>query len=286
MKVNTKSKGENMADESPTPAGKAAPERSVGTSGSVYLIRGLASVMLILTFLLYVILIADTESSNATIGLLLSIVGLALGFVGIWMGNVRFSKKLENMPGNMIFLGISLIFLIAGAVVYGSKINTGSEIALADIVWVLLYGFFMLTYIELSHASLRFTDIDNYTRTHELKGFNVSGVVNNYFIWFGILMGVIITIAFLILATHYGLLIAIKATNEVFGSSVELNSIYIFAISVAIWFIPLGIFAAIIFGEGSLIKSTKTILIKTEKAPGEELVGLQAIEKPEETTKE
>jgi hypothetical protein len=265
-----------MADETP----RKTPEKKVSVSGSIYLLRGMASVMLILSFVLYFALLADPDISTYLIGLILFVVALGLGVAGIWIGNVKLSKKMERVTLNMVFLIISIIFLVAGAVFTGSVIDTGHSIPVSDLIFVLLFGFFALSYIELSHACYRFAEIDNYAGTHELKGFSVSNVVNNYFMWYGLLMGVILVISFLILATHYGLLLAIQATNEVFGSSIELNSIYIFAIAVAVWFIPLGIFSSIVFGEGSLIKSTRTILIKSEKAPGEEMAGLQTIEGP------
>jgi hypothetical protein len=275
-----------MVDETPAPpAGTQPPQKKIGTSGSIYGLRGIASVMLILAFVIYLLTIADTDKSTYIIGLALAGAGVGIGVAGIWIGNVPLSKKMERTTINMLFLGISLILVSFGIVLAGTRIITTETIPILEIVLVLLFGFFMMSYIELSHASYRFADIDYYARTHELKGFNVGTVVNNYFTWFGILMSIILVLGFLILATHYGLILMITSTNEVFGRSVELNSIYVFAISIALWFIPLGIFASIIFGEGSLIKSTKTIFIKAEKAPGEELLGLQTIDRPEDMAK-
>lgn len=278
--MKKKGKGENMGTPTTAQGAPTAPSRPAGTSGSVYLLRAMASIMVILAFLIYFALIADPDASTWLMGLILLIAGLGIGVVGVWIGNIKLFKKREDITLNLIFLLISIILLVAGAVLSGSLIDTGKSIPISDLIFVLLYGFFMLSYIELSHASFRFTNIDDYSRTHELKGFSVGGVVNNYFFWYGLLMGIIIIVTFLILATHYGLLLAITETNEVFGSSIELNSIYIFAIAVALWFIPLGIFASVIFGEGSLIKSTRTIFIKSERAPGQELVGLQDIQHP------
>ncbi|UCH88751.1 MAG: hypothetical protein JSV49_10970 [Thermoplasmata archaeon] len=269
-----------MATPTTAPSGPPPPAKQAGTSGSIYLIRALASVMLILAFLLYYLLISDPDASTAIIGLILLIAGLGLGIVGVWIGNIKIFQRWERITLNLIFLAISVIIFIAGAVVSGSRIDTGSAIPISELVGVLLFGFFMLSYIEFSHASYRFTDIDDYSLSHELKGFNVGNVVNNYLMWYGILMGIILVISFLVLATHYGLLVAINSTNEVFGSSVELNSIYVFAMAVAIWFIPMGIFSSIIFGEGSLIKSTRTIFIRAERGPGEEMLGLQEVEHP------
>jgi hypothetical protein len=244
------------------------------------MLQGLASVMLVLSLVIYLVFLAP--SLDFSISLIIMIVGLVCGILGVWIGKMVVIPRLENWTLNVILLSLGVILFLAGAIGVGSKVDTGHEIAVSDLIMVLLFGFFTLAFIELTHAGWRFKEIDDYARTHELRGFNLSAVVNNYFMWFGILMGIIITLSFLILVTHYGLLLAISATNDVFGASIELNSIYVFAIAVAVWFIPMGIFAAIIFGEGSLISSTKTILIKSEKVPGEEMVGLQAIEKTED----
>jgi hypothetical protein len=273
-----------MAEDkkAPAPAEAKAPAKKGSTSGSVYILRAIASVMLILSLVLYAGLLSDPDAEYAVFGLVLILAGVGIGIAGIWIGNVKILKKMGDYTLNMLFLAVSIIIFVAGVILSGSSIDTGHSIPISEIVMVLLFGFCMISYIEMSHASFRFADIDDYSRTHELKGFSLGPVVNNYFFWFGLLMIIVLVLTFLILATHYGLLLAISATNEVFGSSIELNSIYIFAIAVAIWFIPLGIFASIIFGEGSLIKSTRTIFIKAERAPGEEMVGLQTIENPEE----
>lgn len=275
-----------MAAAEGTAESKAAqPPSSGGTSGSVWMLRIMGLVFLILSFLIYFGLLSNPDSSTLTIGLIIMVVGVGAGAGGLFAGNIKLAKNIEYMTLNLVLLTVSIIFLVAGAVLMGCRVDTGNTIPISEIFFVLIYGFFSLSYIELSHASYRFTNIDEYTKTHELKGFSMSGVVTNYFTWFFILMAVVFILAFLIVATHYGILLMVSSTNEVFGASVELNSIYIFAIAVAIWFIPLGIFASIIFGEGSLIKSTRTILVKQEKVPGEEFLGLQTIESAEDIAK-
>ena len=274
-----------MAAAEGTGQAAAPPAASRGTSSSVWMLRIFGVIFLILSFVIYLGTISDPDAGGYTIGIVVMLAGVGLGAVGILVGNIQLSKKFDFMVLNLVLLVIAIILLVAGAILMGNRIDTGESIPPVQIIFVLFYGFFTLSFIELSHASYRFTNIDEYNRTHELKGFTMSGVVNNYFTWFFILMGLIFVISLLIISTHYGVLMMVNATNEVFGASVELNSIYVFAISVAIWFIPLGIFAAIIFGEGSLIKSTQTILVKPEKAPGEEMMGLQTIERPEDMAK-
>lgn len=268
--------------QAPTATSTSRP--SVGLSGSIYLLRGLATVMVILASVIYILLIADPDSDLYLIGLIILIAGMGLGAGGIWIGNIKMTKSGKTTL-NLLFLGIALILTLAGAIIMGSKLDLSRTLPISSLVYVLLYGFFMMSFIEFSHSSYRFTDIDHYARTHELKGFSMAVVVNNYFIRWGILMGIVFVISFLVLATNYGLLLAIAATNEAFGASIELNSIYLFAIAVAVWFIPLGVFASIIFGEGSLIKSSKTIFIKSESAAGPEMLGLQTIEHPEDMRK-
>ena len=54
-----------------------------------------------------------------------------------------------------------------------------------------------------------------------------------------------------------------------FAESIIFNSIYSVAIIIALIFIPLAIILAFLFGEGSLIKSTRTIVLEKEEKEDE-----------------
>ena len=47
---------------------------------------------------------------------------------------------------------------------------------------IALFGMFTLCYIELAHATVRFSQIDEYAKTHNLQDFSVDPVIWNYFL--------------------------------------------------------------------------------------------------------
>jgi CBS domain containing-hemolysin-like protein len=131
-----------------------------------------------------------------------------------------------------------------------------------NMVLVLIFGIFVLCYIELAHASIRFSQIDNYATSHNIRDFSVNSVINNYFIWFAILMAIIFCISLGVLLLQIGMSGYIKDVAPQFGYSLEYNSVISILISIALVFVPIGIIITFVFGY--FVKSRREIVVKSK----------------------
>lgn len=241
------------------------------SSSSVMLVKLIATIIGVLAIGWYLMMNIPPKSDTKMLSMEVGLIGLIIGIIGIWLGTIKIFKKSEKIPTlNTILIMTSILMLIAMTIIGGSKIDTGKQVPIEGLIEVMLYGIFMLSYMELGHAVIRFTAIEEQAKTQNLTDFSIAPVILNYFIWFPIIIGIVGAITFLILYSHYWVLTGIQAIHMIFGKSVELNSIYIFAITVTLIFVPIAIILAFIFGEGNLLKSTKTILIKATKKAEEE----------------
>ncbi len=134
---------------------------------------------------------------------------------------------------------------------------------MTTMVNVLIFAVFVVCYIELAHASIRFSQIDDYATSHNLKDFNVGSVVTNYFIWFGILIAVITLFSLFVLILQIIISGAIQDAAPQFRYSLEYNSIYSILISIALVFVPIGIILSFVYGY--LIKSHRKIVVKSKQ---------------------
>ncbi len=250
----------------PQPPGKPGGAGiKLGSQGVIGVKVG-AAVLGILIIIWYILVLSYEDSPYWLIGIIIGVVGLGLGIAGIFIGNISISKK-ENIPTlNIIFLIISIVFLFAMPI-FSSWEDPGT---IGKSLWdygvmvnILIFALFFLLYIELIHASIRFSEIDDYVVTHNIKDFSVNSVIGNYFLWFAILGVIIALFSLLVLLLQVLLSGTVQDVAPQFGFSLEYNSIYSILISLALVFVPIGIVLTFIFGF--FFKSRRAIIVKSRE---------------------
>jgi hypothetical protein len=146
---------------------------------------------------------------------------------------------------------------------WGDKTMTKSIWDVLYLLKVLVFAIFFFLYIELSHASIRFSEIDDYATTHNIHDFSVGSVITNYSMWLGILGVIIFLFSALVLLLQLLLSGWIQSAAPAFGNSLEYNSIFSIIISIALIFVPIGIVITFIFG--SFFKSRRRIIVKSKE---------------------
>ncbi len=250
--------------EAPTPP-MAQQQRSTINLGSqsVIGIKVAGAVLGIIVLIYYVLLVSYFESPLWVIGIIFGGIGIGIGIAGIFIGNLKISNKRYMPTLNIMLIIISIIFLFIMPI-FG---NWEDPNTLGSNLWnpvtmflYLLYAIFMVCYIELAHASIRFSQIDDYSSSHSLQDFNVNSVVNNYYMWFGILIAIVFIVSLVVLMLQLILAGIIQDTSPQFGFSLEYNSIFSILYSIAIVFVPIGIILTFIFNY--LVKSRRKIVVK------------------------
>lgn len=247
----------------PPAAAPPAPAGGAGIGAGSQVVIGVkigAAVMGVLILVIYLLTLANVDSPYYLIGIVFGIIGLALGIAGIFIGNIKISKK-PNIPTlNIILIIVSMIFLF-GMLVLGSWEAPREDLwEVTTLLFVLILGIIFLAYIELCHASLRFSEIDEYAISHNIRDFSVGAVITNYFMWFGILFVIVFLMSAAVLMLQIVLQDWITGAAPALGNSAEYNSIYSVLISIALIFVPLGIILTFIFG--SYFKSRRAIVVK------------------------
>jgi hypothetical protein len=253
--------GEAPQAQPPAPGPGPGP-MTTGGSSFVLMVKILAAVFAVLILIWYLITLAYSDSPFWLFGIIIGAVGIGVGIAGIFIGNVKVFKK-RNMPTLNIILIIVSIILLCAMPVLGSWEEPTIGKSLSDtgkMVFILIFSLFFLCYIELCHASLRFSEIDDYATSHNIKDFSVKSVISNYFLWFGILMTIITLFSAMVLLLQIFISPYIQDTAPQFGFSLEYNSIYNVLISIALIFIPIGIVITFIFGF--FFKSRREIIVK------------------------
>jgi len=254
--------------ETPRPSADKKPESIKFGSQVVIGVKASAAVLGILILIWYIVFLsyADSPFWKMGISIIVGAIGLAIGIAGIFIGNISISRK-KNIPTlNIILIIVSIILLFTMPLLGSWEDPSTFGKGLWDyfvMFKVLVFAIFFLCYIELSHASMRFSEIDEYATSHNIKDFNVKSVITNYFMWFGILMAIICALSLLILLLQIFLSGWIQASAPQFGYSVEYNSIYSILISVALIFIPIGIILSFVFGFK--YKSRRKIIVKSRE---------------------
>lgn len=232
-------------------------------SQSVIMIKVAAIVVGVVVLGLYIGLLAYEDSPYWMGGMIVGVIALALGAVGVIIGNLKISNN-KKIPSLNIILIISSIILMFLMPILGSwedprTIGEGIQ-DLGLLLQVSVFALLVGTYIELSHASIRFSQIDDYATSHNLKEFNISAVINNYLLWFAILFVIVWLITFSVLDIQLILSGGLRDIAPQFGYSLEYNSIYSILIAIALVFVPIGIVLTLVFGF--LIKSRREIVVK------------------------
>jgi hypothetical protein len=245
---------------------KGGPGIGLGSQAVIGVKIG-AAILGILVLVWYIIFLSYTDSPFWMVGIIVGVVGLGLGIAGIFIGNIQITKKRRNIPTlNIIFIILSIIFLFAMPILssWEDPRTIGEELWQFDLMLkVLVFAVFVLCYIELVHASLRFSEINEYATSHNIKEFNVNSVIGNYFMWFAILIAIVAAITLLVLLLQIFLSGAIQDAAPQFGFSLEYNSIYSILISIAMVFIPIGIILSFVFGF--FFKSRRAIVVKSKE---------------------
>jgi hypothetical protein len=259
---------EDVQPQAPAPS---RPPQQQGTlinlgSQSVIGIKAAAAVLAIIVLIWYVVFISYPESSYWTVGLIFGVIGIGLGVAGVFIGNLKISRKRYVPTLNIILIIVSIIFLFMMPL-FGSwedpRTIGGKLWDVGAMIFFLIFAILMLCYIELAHASIRFSQIDDYATSHNLREFNVNSVIANYFLWFGILISIITVISLVVLLMQVGLSGFIRDVAPQFGYSLEYNSIYSILISIALVFVPIGIILSFVFGY--FVKSKRSIVVKSRE---------------------
>jgi hypothetical protein len=253
---------EDVPETKPTQPSEASKFIYLGSQG-VIIVKVGAAVLGALVLIWYLAFIAYPESNYWLLGIALGAIGLGIGIAGIFLGNIKVSNKRYMPPLNVILIIVSIIFLLIMPI-FGSwedPDTIGKALwEVGNMVMVLIFAIFFLCYVELAHASIRFSQVDEYATSHNLREFSVNSVVNNYFIWFGILISIITVISLIVLLLQIGLSGTIRDVAPQFGYSLEYNSIYSILISIAIIFVPIGIVTSFVYGL--FFKSRRSIVVK------------------------
>jgi len=251
------------------PAGPAPP--SMGTMGVIG-VRIAASIMAVLALIFLAVFIANTEGTDPDMSIFTWVFGgiaVGLGVVGCWIKGIRISTKKFIPPLNILLVMIGGVFFFIAPIfgLWGDGTYAAvSELSNGEMLSIVLYAFFVLSFIEFGHASYRFGEISEYAHKQRLTDFSVDSVIGSYFIWYPILMGAIILVSFVILRLNTWVLIPLmERSAPAFAESIEITSVYGMAISMALILVPIGIILVFVFGEGSLIGSSKTVLVKSQK---------------------
>lgn len=236
-----------------------------GGSSGVITVKVLALVMIFLSILWYYIFISYSDSDFLFTSYIIAGVTIGLGVLGVFMGNVKISRR-EGIPSlNAIFIMISIFFLFLIPAL-GSWQDTRTLGEMFDseffILNISLYAFFSISYIEFSHASIRFSQIDQYAKSQNIEDFSVNPVIWNYFFWYGILFVVIYAFMLAVIFLRWGYMPALEESAPQFANSIEMNSVYSIALSIGLIFVPIAAILSYIFGAGSLIKTTKEVIVK------------------------
>jgi hypothetical protein len=250
-------------DAPPAPTQKPTGTTINLGSQSVIMVKVAGAIMAIVILIVYTLAISYFESPFWILGIIFGGVAVGIGIAGIFIGNLVFSKKRYMPTLNVLLIIISILFFFMMPIFGNWEDPRTIGESIFDYMTMFLYTLFailMVCYIELAHASIRFSQIDDYATSHNLKEFSVQSVITNYFIWFGILIAIIFIITIGILVMQIGLSASVKELAPALGYSLEYQSVMSILMSIAIFFIPWGII--LVFYFSVFKKSRRSIIVK------------------------
>lgn len=180
-----------------------------------------------------------------TLGVALMIAGVLVTFLGQLTTPYEIfpSEKFPKLNNLLLIIGIGLTF--AGIAVLGAnnaELADPSELSKGQYLLLATLGVVFVLYIEYNHASMRFDTVLTSATMHAKEIFDIKPVLRNYFVMGTLLLGVIYAVTILLLAMNFIIRRIALAVNPQFGHSVVLHSVYVMAITLALVFVPLGIF--------------------------------------------
>lgn len=256
---------ENVQAPMPRPEQPRSTTINLG-SQSVIAIKTATAALAVIVLIWYVLFISYADSPLWTIGIVIGGIGIGIGIAGVFIGNLKVSNIRYLPTLNIVFIVISIIFLFLMPVFgnWEDPRTIGNRLwDVGTMIFFLIFAILMLCYIELAHASIRFSQIDDYATSHNLREFNVNSVITNYFFWFAILITLITFISMAVLLLQVALSGYIRDVAPQFGYSLEYNSIYSILISIALIFVPIGIILTFVFGF--FVKSRREIVVKSRE---------------------
>ncbi|MCD6383703.1 MAG: hypothetical protein J7L88_04505 [Thermoplasmata archaeon] len=178
-------------------------------------------------------------------GFLLLLIGIILALFGQLLTPYTIfpSEKLPKL--NALFLLIGTGLVVAGIAILGAnnaELSDPSQLSFGQYLLLTVLGITFVLFIEYNHASLRFDDVLDSATRHSQEVFDVGPVLKNYYKAGSTLMVFIAGATLLLLVFNSILRWAALSANPQFGHSVVLHSVYVMAITLAIVFVPLGIF--------------------------------------------
>lgn len=255
--------------EAPLPAGGSGMVMGLKIFA---IISGVLALLMVYLMTVGRIASEDTEvmgldgETLVTLGLVMGVVGLVFGAISVFIGPRRISKSRSVPPLNSLMLGIGILsMLIAGmlAVFDDHRYAEVTNLTIEGVIYILLYAWFILWFLELASTSMRYAVVDDYIRKHGIGGFSLAPVLGTYFVWFFLLMTVIFmwSAAVVVLTPSFLVEVTRSYGYEQLADSVMFNSVYSVAISMAVWFTIIGLIVTVVY---SFVKDTKTEVIKTE----------------------
>jgi hypothetical protein len=158
--------------QAPAPA-PSSPIFYGGSSG-VVTVKVMAMIMLFLATGWYNLLIANAGSAHYWTAIIISNVAALIGLIGIWMGNVKISRRAGIPTLNSILIMASILLLFILPILGNWQDPRSLGEMFKDpmfIIYISLFALFALSYIEFSHATIRFSQIDQYAKSQNIEDF-------------------------------------------------------------------------------------------------------------------
>ena len=178
--------------------------------------------------------------------ILLATVGLLLSY---YLTSMKILKWMNQDIPSMLFAGgvIAIVIGITDLGFNSAGLLDIEEISIGTWIFLFLFSLFFILFIELNSGAHHFNEIISYAKKQNTTGFNLTPVINNYYIMGFILM---VIIAFSILVVFAINFLSRWITPFISGQmadSIMMNSVYSVVFTVVLIFVPLSIILTLFF---------------------------------------
>ena len=177
---------------------------------------------------------------------LLATVGLLLSYYLTSMKMLKWMN--QDVPTTLYVIGIiSTVLGVTSVGFNNTELLDVEELSLGK--WFILFLFSMsyLLFLEMNHGAHRFNEIITYARKKAVGEFNLTPVINNYYILGFILMIIVGVCVIVVLAINLFIRWIMPFINEQLANSIMMNTVYSVVFTMALVFIPLGLILLVFF---------------------------------------